>query len=292
MRANTFDAATNTLTIDPARAKAFEANQKYYADVFSNGNTDYAIPKGAQTDPAKLRELGSFFFWTAWAAAANRPGDTITYTSNWPHEPLVGNVPPASRRLDRRQHHHAAGGHRRYGLVLRRAAARRAGGSARDGSDSRMGRHSVAGRDVKYFVVVAALILVQMLIGAVTAHYGVEGDGFYGIPLSRLLPYSVTRTWHVQIGLFWIATAWLAAGLFIGPLVSGKEPKGQRLGVNVLFVALLIVVVGSLAGEWLSVHNRMTETNSFYFGHRATSTSISAASGRSPCSSACCSGCS
>ena len=117
-------------------------------------------------------------------------------------------------------------------------------------------------------MVVAALFLVQILAGAVTAHYGVEGDGLYGIPLSKVLPYSITRTWHLQIGLFWIATSWLAAGLFIGPLVGGKEPKGQRLGVNVLFVALLIVVVGSLAGQYLSVHNRMSSTNSFYWGHQ------------------------
>ena len=84
----------------------------------------------------------------------------------------------------------------------------------------------------------------------------------------KWLPYSVTRTWHVQLGLFWIATAWLAAGLFIGPLVSEQEPKGQRLGVNVLFLALLLVVVGSLTGEWLSIHNKMTDTVSFYFGHQ------------------------
>jgi nitric oxide reductase subunit B len=70
------------------------------------------------------------------------------------------------------------------------------------------------------------------------------------------------------MGLFWIATAWLAAGLFIGPLVSETEPKGQRLGVNVLFGALLLVVVGSLTGEWLSIRNKMTDTVSFYFGHQ------------------------
>jgi nitric oxide reductase subunit B len=121
---------------------------------------------------------------------------------------------------------------------------------------------------IKYFWVVSALILVQMLLGVVTAHYGVEGDAFYGFPLSKWLPYSVTRTWHVQLGLFWIATAWLAAGLFIGPLVSDHEPKYQRLGVNVLFGALLIVVVGSLTGEWLSIQNRMSDLVSFYFGHQ------------------------
>ncbi len=106
---------------------------------------------------------------------------------------------------------------------------------------------------VKYFWVVAALIVVQILLGVVVAHYGVEGSAFYGIPLAEFLPYSVARTWHVQLGIFWIATAWLAAGLFIGPAVSGVEPRWQRLGVNVLFGALLLVVVGSMAGEWLSV---------------------------------------
>jgi nitric oxide reductase subunit B len=121
---------------------------------------------------------------------------------------------------------------------------------------------------IKYFWVVAALIFAQMGLGVITAHYGVEGEGFYGFPLAEYLPYSVTRTWHVQIGLFWIATSWLAAGLFIGPLVSDHEPKFQRLGVNVLFLALLLVVVGSLTGEWLSIHNKMTDAVSFYFGHQ------------------------
>jgi nitric oxide reductase subunit B len=107
-----------------------------------------------------------------------------------------------------------------------------------------------------------------MSLGVVVAHYGVEGDGFYGFPLSEWVPYSVARTWHVQLGLFWIATAWLAAGLFIGPLVSETEPKGQRLGVNVLFGALLLVVVGSLTGEWLSIHNHMSDVVSFYLGHQ------------------------
>src|SRR5262249_15629336 len=121
---------------------------------------------------------------------------------------------------------------------------------------------------LKYFVIVAALFLVQIVAGAVVAHYGVEGDGFYGIPLSRWVPYSLTRTWHVQLGLFWIATAWLAAGLFIGPLVSGVEPKGQRLGVNVLFGALLVVVVGSLIGQYLSIHGRLSDVAAFYWGHQ------------------------
>src|SRR5262249_61255018 len=115
--------------------------------------------------------------------------------------------------------------------------------------------------------VVAALFLVQIVAGGVVAHYGVEGDAFYGVPLSRWLPYSLTRTWHLQLGLFWIATSWLAAGLFIGPLVGGVEPSGQRLGVNTPFAALVAVVVGSLVGEYLSIHGRLSDAAAFYWGH-------------------------
>ncbi len=118
---------------------------------------------------------------------------------------------------------------------------------------------------VKYFFVVAALWVVQVGLGAIVAHYAVEGGGFYGIPLAKWLPYSVARTWHLQIGIFWIATSWLATGLYIAPAVSGVEPKGQRFGVNALFVAVVAVVVGSLAGEWLGIEQKLGNLW-FWFG--------------------------
>jgi nitric oxide reductase subunit B len=119
-----------------------------------------------------------------------------------------------------------------------------------------------------YFGIAAALMLVQIIVGVVTAHYGVEGDGFYGMPLSRWLPYVITRTWHIQLGLFWIATSWLAAGLFIAPLILGREPKGQSVGVFVLLAALVVIVVGSLAGEWMSVFHKFNGNNWFWWGHQ------------------------
>lgn len=270
MRTNTYDAEDGTVTIDPLRAAAFEANLAHYSEVFSQGNPDYAIPAGAVTDSQRLRNLAAFYFWTSWAASTNRPDDHITYTHNWPHESLVGNRPTGEAVV-----------WTGVSIVMLLAgisalawfyAARREEEEPSPPPESDpLGTWEATPSQratVKYFWVVAALILVQMLLGVVTAHYGVEGDGFYGFPLSDWLPYSVTRTWHIQMGLFWIATAWLAAGLFIGPLVSEKEPAGQRLGVNVLFVALLVVVVGSLTGQWLSIQNQMSDTVSFYFGHQ------------------------
>jgi nitric oxide reductase subunit B len=270
MRTNTYDPATQTIDLPAIRAEAFQANLEHYSDVFANGRADYAIPQGAVTDPDRLKRLSAFFFWTSWTASTNRPDSDISYTHNWPYEPLVGNRATGETVV-----------WTGVSIIMLLAgisamvwwyAARQSEEefAALPQSDP-LGQWVATPSQkatIKYFWVVAALILVQMLLGVVTAHYGVEGDGFYGLPLSDWLPYSVSRTWHVQIGLFWIATAWLAAGLFIGPLVSEHEPKGQRLGVNILFLALLVVVVGSLAGQWLSVQNHLTDTVSFYFGHQ------------------------
>lgn len=270
MRTNTFDPASATITIDPIRAEAFQSNLQHYSQVFSEGNADYAIQVGAVTDSERLKQLSSFIFWTSWAASTDRPNDDITYTNNWPYEPLVGNRPTGEAVV-----------WTGVSIIVLLAgisamawwyASRRAEEEEPLAPETDpLGRWEATPSQkatIKYFWVVSALILLQMLLGVVTAHYGVEGDGFYGFPLSEWLPYSVTRTWHIQIGLFWIATAWLAAGLFIGPLVSEQEPKGQRLGVNILFLALLLVVAGSLAGEWLSIKNKLTDTMSFYFGHQ------------------------
>jgi nitric oxide reductase subunit B len=120
----------------------------------------------------------------------------------------------------------------------------------------------------KYLAVVIALFSVQVLLGALTAHYTVEGQAFFGLPIAQWIPYSLSRTWHLQTAVFWIATAFLAAGLFLAPAVGGREPRFQRIGVNVLFGALLIVVAGSLTGEFLSIHQRLRLDLGFWFGQQ------------------------
>ena len=269
IRRNTYDPATGRLTIPAERARAFGANEQYYTALFRDGRSEYAIPAGTLVDASRARQLAAFIFWTAWAASTNRPNDTVTYTSNWPHEPLIANRPTGEAIVWTGVSI----------IVLLAGIGLMAWWHATRASHQPLG--DVPANDpllasiatpsqravIKYFWVVSALILVQILMGVVTAHYGVEGNGFYGIPLASILPYSVVRTWHVQLGLFWIATAWLAAGLYIAPAVSGAEPRFQRLGVNVLFGALLVVVVGSMIGQWLSIKQYLTGAMWFYFGH-------------------------
>jgi len=259
LRTNTYDAASDRITVTPIRAEAFDELNRYYSDIFSRGRNEYAIQRGAMNDPEKLRQMSSFFWWTAWAASTNRPGGNVTYTQNWPHEPLIGNEPTSSTIVWSVVSFFlllaGIGGMVWYFASQPRVEAE----DLLPDSDPLLGLRPTASQraTVKFFFVVAALWVVQVALGAITAHYGVEGSGFYGIPLDRWLPYAVTRTWHLQIGIFWIATSWLATGLYVAPAVSGYEPKGQRLGVNALFGALLLVVVGSLAGEWMSIQHKL-----------------------------------
>jgi len=271
IRENRYDPATGALKVDAVRLRAFEDNLKHYSEVFTEGNSDYAIQKNAQSDPVKLRRLVSFFFWTAWASAANRPNDTISYTSNFPSEPLVGNYPTPSSIVWT--------GVSVIVLIASIGAMvwfyagwrKEEEGAETPDTDPLIGAPLTPSQKatVKYFLVVSLLFLLQIAMGVITAHYGVEGGGLYGIPLDQVLPYVVSRTWHTQLGIFWIATAWLAAGLFIAPYICGFEPKFQKLGVDLLFGALLIVVLGSMAGQWMSVMHKLGDNDLwFWFGHQ------------------------
>jgi len=270
VRKNNYDEASGRLTIEPVRARAFEDNLKHYTDIFTNGKTVYAVQRNAQADPAKLRQLNSFFFWTSWASATNRPNNTISYTSNFPSEPLVGNVPTSSAIVwtGVSVMMLLAG----IGWMVWYYASHETKSVSDDvpDGDPLIGAQISPSQKatVKYFLVVTLLFLLQIAMGMLTAHYGVEGGGFFGIPLADYLPYVVTRTWHTQLGIFWIATAWLAAGLFIAPFICGYEPKRQKLGVDLLFGALLIVVLGSMAGQWLSVMHKLPGSLWFWFGHQ------------------------
>jgi nitric oxide reductase subunit B len=275
LRTNTYDADTKTLTVSILRAKAIESNSRYYTGLFMNDSSlaalrdAYSIPENALKDPERARMLNAFFFWTSWSCVTQRPGQEITYTNNWPSEELVANRPTGSLLLwtGFSVIMLLAG----IGLMVWYYARRR--GEAADHlpvvfplkNDLQTPSQKAT---VKYFWIVTALLLVQVVMGVITAHYGVEGQAFYGLPLSEWLPYSISRTWHIQIAIFWIATSWLATGLYYAPAISGVEPKFQRLGVNFLFGALLFIVLGSLAGQWMGVMQKLGLIQNFWFGHQ------------------------
>lgn len=283
MRRNGHDPATGTITIGTDRAAAIAEVASHYRDLYQARTPEaqalrvaYAFPVSTRLSDSDAHALTAFYFWTAWAATTNRPGDTITYTSNWPHEPLVGNTPTASLFLWSMISILAllAGigalvwYYAREFDVWRANSEPDGGFAGSDFMDDAVMTPSMRAT-AKYFWVVIALFVGQVMLGIVTAHYQVEGQGLYGLPFAEMIPYAVTRTWHTQLAVLWIATAWLAAGLYVAPLLSGHEPRFQRLGVNFLFVSLLVIVVGAFAGQWAAVNGFFADlTANFWFGHQ------------------------
>jgi nitric oxide reductase subunit B len=278
LRTNRYDPQRRELTISPLRAQAIAAVGEHYAALFGDDpaldelRDAYAIPARTIQSPERQQAMNAFFFWTAWACVTERPGQTVTYTQNWPPEPLVGNSPTGSivvwSVISFVLLLAGVGALAWYFAVQNRKHAEEPVEFPAADPLLAFAPTPSMKATLKYFWVVALLLVVQVGLGAVSAHYGVEGSGFYGIPLAEVLPYSITRTWHTQLGIFWIATAWLATGLFMAPAVSGYEPKFQRLGVNVLFVCLLVIVAGSMFGQWLGVQQRLGLTANFWFGHQ------------------------
>ena len=276
MRGNTYDAATGAITVSPERAQAIAQVGKHYTDLFGDAPSldklreQYAMRSGSLPDAADLKALPAFIFWSAWSAATDRPNETdLSYTSNWPHEPLVDNTPTASAGIWSIASVilMIAG---IWAMVFYHSTVKEEEDPKPLKADPLFDMQPTPSMKAtrKYFYVVIGLILAQVGMGVITAHYAVEGESFFGFPLAQILPFTVSRTIHTQFAVLWIATAWLATGLYIAPAISGHEPKYQKLGVNVLFYALLFIVVGSTAFGWLGTLQHLGNDFSFWIGNQ------------------------
>jgi nitric oxide reductase subunit B len=259
-KANRYSRATGTLTYSTGQADAFRKLEVYYGNFFATPSTQYGLRPSAITDPEQIHKLTAFFSWSAWASSALRPGLNYSYTNNWPPESLVDNHATADTVLWSVLSLTALLGG--IGLLL-----------AAFGRWNFLGWHGREKRGVSFrppdqviltpaqracawfFLVMAVLFLLQTLLGGATQHYRAELSNFFGIDLARILPYNIARTWHLQLAIFWVATSYLAAGIFLVPMVAGREPRGQHILAYGLLAALAVVVFGSLAGEYAGIEN-------------------------------------
>jgi nitric oxide reductase subunit B len=259
-RANTYDAETGTVVYSDAQAGAYERLVGHYHTFFSAPAGDTGLRPAAITDREDTRQLTAYFSWSAWVAAAERPGKSYSYTNNWPPEVLVDNGPTADVVV---------------WSVLSLIALLAGIGAllAVFGRWNWLGWH---GRDQQelsfrspdrvaltpsqkatagFFLAMAALFLVQTLVGVASQHYRAEIGGFFGFDSDRYLPFNIVRTWHVQLSIFWVVTSFLAAGIFLAPMIAArKEPRGQQVLTYLLLGALVVVVAGSLLGELTGIH--------------------------------------
>ncbi|MGD8869141.1 MAG: hypothetical protein PVI01_16085, partial [Gemmatimonadales bacterium] len=201
---NRYDAATGNLRFRPPEVDAHRQQLSHWADYFDGSAASRGLAAKTIHDREELRQLTSYFTWTAWAAAAHIPGKSYSYTNNFPYDPAVGNGPSSAAVL--------WSALSLIALLAGTAVILLAFGRFRflgwHGTRSATPPQMLPGpttasqrSTLKFFVVVAVLLLMQVLVGGAMAHYLAEPGGFFGIDLAEVLPTNILRSWHLQTGI-------------------------------------------------------------------------------------------
>jgi nitric oxide reductase subunit B len=268
-RTNRYDKSTGTLVFTDHQAAAFENIQRHYAAYFGENSTKYGLLPGLITDKAQIRDLTAFYAWTAWAAAAERPGHSYSYTNNWPAEARVDNGPTAPMVVWSALSLIVLLGGTGIMFAVYGRWSQKIGWHGTETSTlsfRQPGEVTLTPAQratVWFFAIVAVLFLAQALVGAAAEHYRADLSTFFGLDLARILPYNLARTWHVQLSLFWTAAAFLAGGIFLTPFIARREPHRQHWLAYGLLGAVALVVFGSLITEALSIYGVVPEGSLF-----------------------------
>ena len=222
--------------------------------------------------PQETLQTADFLIYSSLTTVAYRPGENYTWTNNWPYEPIVGNQPTTATftwswasltflffciglivaifKLYIEKEKDAASLEAKLQQFLPLTPSQYA--------------------LVKYFLVVSLLLLVQIAVGAIMAHYYTERTSFYGIHVDKWLPFTFLRDLHIQIPIVWIGLGWISAALFLAPIIGKREPRGQRHLVNFLFWVSMLIVVGVVVGNYFGLMGHMKKTW-FWFGNQGLS---------------------
>jgi len=270
IRENRYDPETKTLTLTPGQAAALAGARRHWEKTFGEGDPRYGFKPNTVHTAEERQDIADFFFWTAWAAGTNRPDQDYSYTNNWPPDTSVGNRPPVDALV-----WSVAGILSLFlvlGLVVYIVHRHKFFYGAAHGVEA---AHALAAAPVtpsqrasaKFFLVAGLLFVVQIFNGGLLAHYTVHPGEFWVKVIGDTYTYSWAKTWHLQLAVFWIAISWVGTAIYLAPRIAGREPKAQRLLVNLLFGAVFFVVVGSMLGEVLGIKGKLGDLW-FWLGHQ------------------------
>ena len=260
LRTNRYDPSTGTLVWTDEQVKAYNDAVGHYTKMFGPDAHSHGLKPDLITDPVQVKQVTAFFGWTAWGSSAQRPGHDYSYTNNWPPESLVGNAPTGDLMIWSVLSLIVLIGGTGVMFAIYGRWSQKIGWHSEEAPALSFRQPEEIGltksqRVVAWYVfTIAALFLVQTLLGALAEHYRADVLSFFGLDLGRLLPFSLARTWHVQLSLFWTAIGLLAAGLFLTPFIARREPRRQHVLVWTLFIAATVVVVLSCLAEGASQH--------------------------------------
>jgi nitric oxide reductase subunit B len=279
LKKNGYDANASRVTLNAAQTAAFHRLVDYYTEVFGQGgklaSKEAFKSKNYITNPKDIHDLTAFFYWGGWLCAAERPGYPYSYTHNWPYDPKAGNTPHGGLvlwsvigtlfviltigvifyyygKLDRES--------------LLEAQKAKMPPLATSEVVDRFRPTPTQRACYKYFAVAAILFAIQVFAGLLAISDFVGLFAKFGINISDIIPVTVSRAWHTQISILWIAVCWFAATIWILPLIVRPEPSGQLKWVNVLFWMLAVVGIGGALGLPLGIHGLLDKLDNGNFG--------------------------
>ena len=261
----------STVTLPAALSQAVTSTRTALADSLLRHDYARGWTRAYSLDETSATQTADFLIYSALTTVARRPGTNVSWTQNWPYEPEVGNTPTTSTFMWTWISFCFT--FFAFGAVLF-IYQRFLNDPDQAPMDPVLARFRALlpsqRRIGKYFLIVAAVLLLQILVGSIMAHYYSERASFYGIELDRFLPFNFLRDVHVQSPIVWIGLSWIGAALFLAPAISGAEPKSQGFFVDALFWVTLLIVVGALAGNYLGIMGYIRQ-GWFWFGNQGLS---------------------
>jgi nitric oxide reductase subunit B len=265
------DLTHSTVTLPDALADALTARRSQIVQSLLHHDFAKGWTQAYSLDAQSAGQTADFLLYSSLTTVARRPGTNVSWTQNWPFEPSVGNTPTTS--TFRWTWISFCFTFFAFGAVLfiYERFLNDPDQAPMDPVLSVFRPLTASQRRIwKYFLVVAAVLLLQILVGSIMAHYYSDRTGFYGIEVDRFLPFNFLRDVHIQSPIVWIGLSWIGAALFLAPAISGGEPKGQAFLVELLFWLTLLIVAGALAGNYLGIMGYIGK-GWFWFGNQGLS---------------------
>ncbi|MBL7811780.1 MAG: cbb3-type cytochrome c oxidase subunit I [Bacteroidetes bacterium] len=275
LRRNNYTTRTNRVELSPAQAFAADRLVSHYVRCFQDpGYSGHFKSIHSVHDSAEIRNLTAFFFWGAWVCVSARPGKTYSYTHNWPFDPEAGNTPSPAiilwsilgslgliLALGIVMYYHG-----KLDKLKPETYTRNAGTMMNVEMVSQWRPNPVQKATYKYFLTAMLLFGLQVLSGILTVHDFVGLVNWFGFHIDRVLPITISRSWHVQLSVLWISACWIGGSFFIMGMVNPRQPHAQVQWINRLFLIIVLLVAGSVFGIWAGPSG-LLPTLWYWFGH-------------------------